>query len=205
MAASIAIHLLLVLALLALAIPEPFAPAEGSSISVELLSEADYALLTAPEPEAVPTPKPAAPAPKPAPPASAETGMVAATEFYAADILADPANREVQQNFPLLADREQIIQLCNIEALEQLRMDNVADNPDALVGYAFEGISVTGLSLEAQGGAYRAAGKWYRIGYTCEVAPDIRSVSAFAYAVGAPVPESEWEAHFLNADDDWLN
>lgn len=131
--------------------------------------------------------------------------MVAATEFYAADILNDPAHREVHRNFPLLADREQVIQLCNIEALEQLRIDNVAENPDALVGYAFEGIGVTGLSLEANGGAYRADGQWHRVRYRCEVAPDIRSVSAFAYAVGALVPQSEWETHFLNADDDWLD
>lgn len=193
-----------------LAIPEPFAPSEAGSIAVELLSEADYALHTAPEPEPVRAPEVVAAAPVPTAPAppelpSAEAGMVAATEFYAADILNDPTHREVQQNFPLLADREQVIQLCNIEALEQLRIDKVAENPDALVGYAFEGIGVSGLSLEANGGAFRAAGQWYRIRYRCDVAPDIRSVSAFAYAVGALVPESQWEAHFLNSDDDWLN
>jgi len=210
LAASVTLHCLFALMLALLAIPEPFAPSEAGSIAVELLSEADYALRTAPEPEPVRAPEVVAAAPVPTTPApeelpSAEAGMIAATEFYAADILNDPTHREVQQNFPLLADREQVIQLCNIEALEQLRIDKVAENPDALVGYAFEGIGVSGLSLEANGGAFRAAGQWYRIRYRCAVAPDIRSVSAFAYAVGALVPESEWEAHFLNADDDWLD
>ncbi|MEQ8598942.1 MAG: DUF930 domain-containing protein [Devosia sp.] len=201
-------HLLLALVLALLAIPEPFAPTEAGSIAVELLSEADYAMLVAPAPVALPQLPPPEPTPsvQTAPEAVAGAdGMVAATEFFAADILNDPSHREVQQNFPLLASREQVIQLCNIEALEQLRTHGVADNPDALVGYAFEGIAVTGLSLEANGGAYRAAGQWRRIRYRCAVTPDIRSVSEFAYAVGALVPESQWEAHFLNSDDDWLD
>ena len=208
LAFSIALHLLFVLVLALLAVPEPFSPTEAGSIAVELLSEADYAMLVAPAPEAPAELPLSEPSPKAqaAPEAVAEeNGMVAATEFFAAGILNDPSHREVQQNFPLLASREQVIQLCNIEALEQLRTHGVADNPDALVGYAFEGIAVTGLSLEANGGAYRAAGQWHRIRYRCDVAPDIRSVSAFAYAVGALVPESQWEAHFLNSDDDWLN
>lgn len=208
LAASVGLHLLFALVLALLAIPEPFAPTESGSIAVELLSEADYAMLMAPAPAALPRLPPPEPAPsvQMAPEAvAAADGMVAATEFFAAGILNDPSHREVQQNFPPLASREQVIQLCNIEALEQLRTHGVADNPDALVGYAFEGIAVTGLSLEANGGAYRAAGQWHRIRYRCAVTPDIRSVSEFAYAVGALVPESEWEAHFLNSDDDWLD
>nr|WP_246349547.1 DUF930 domain-containing protein [Devosia subaequoris] len=211
MAASVGLHLLFALVLALLAIPEPFAPTETGSIAVELLSEADYAELVAPEPAPeMPHLEPVSPEFRPkaqAEPAvvAGEGGMVAATEFFAADILNDPSHREVQQNFPLLASREQVIQLCNIEALEQLRDHGVADNPDALVGYAFDGIAVAGLSLEANGGAFRAAGRWHRIRYHCEVAPDIRSVSQFSYAVGALVPESQWEAHFLNSDDDWLD
>jgi hypothetical protein len=34
------------------------------------------------------------------------------------------------------------------------------------------------------------------------VASDIRSVAAFEYAVGELVPESEWDAHFLNGTDE---
>jgi len=131
--------------------------------------------------------------------------MVAATDFFAAGILENPENVEVRRNFPLLADREQIIQLCNMEALEQLRHAGIADNPDALVGYAFDGIAVEGLSLEAEGGAFRAAGQWRRIAYRCEVAADMGSVVGFQYALGDTVPESQWEEHFLNSDDDWLN
>lgn len=208
LAVSVGLHLLFALVLALLAIPEPFAPTEAGSIAVELLSEADYAMLVAPAPAALPQLSP--PEPTPSVQTAPETvaaadGMVAATEFFATDILNDPSHREVQQNFPLLASREQVIQLCNIEALEQLRSHGVADNPDALVGYAFDGIAVAGLSLEADGGAFRAAGQWYRIRYRCEVAPDIRSVSRFAYVVGALVPESQWEVHFLNSDDDWLD
>ena len=132
-------------------------------------------------------------------------GMIAATDFYAGGILADPDNVEIRENFPLLASSEQVIQLCNMEALEQLRLASPAVVADTLVGYAFDSISVTGGVLDAQGGAVRSGGRWFHFRYHCAVTPDIAAVSAFEYALGAPIPEEQWEEHFLNSDDDWLN
>ncbi|WP_297111321.1 DUF930 domain-containing protein [uncultured Devosia sp.] len=217
LAASSGLHVGLALMMVWLSAPKPLPAPDVGSVAVDLVSEDELAALTAkpaspvidPAPVSAPETTPQAESvapPHQAPPEPPETGgVIRAHTFYASAILRDPTHVEVYRNFPLLDHREQIIQLCNIEALEQLRVAGTADNPDALVGYAFEGISVSERVLEARGGAYRAAGQWYRIAYRCEVASDIGSVSAFEFEPGPLVPQRLWEAHFLNADDDWLN
>lgn len=202
--ASLAVHSLLALAALLL-VPRPLAPPAERSIAVDIVSPEQYAALlpapVQPEPVVVQEP-PAEPAPPQAP---AADGMVEAHDFYAAAILDDPSNAELRDNFPLLASSEQIVQLCNIEALEQLRSSGAASDPDALVGYAFGGFAVDHDELRVDGGAFRSRSQWFHIRYRCTVMADMSGVRAFEYAVGDVVPPSQWEEHFLNADDDWLN
>ncbi|KQX38810.1 hypothetical protein ASD04_09155 [Devosia sp. Root436] len=203
---SVVIHGGLLAALLALAVPRSLERPAQHVISVELVRPAPQS----PPPavaSAEPAPKPAAvpEAPPPVPTASADDGMIAATDFYAGGILADPANAEVRRNFPLLASSEQVTQLCNMEALEQLRLADPAVPADALVGYAFDSITVAGTVLDAPDGAVRSGGSWFHFRYHCAVTPDIAGVSAFEYALGAAVPPEQWEEHFLNGNDDWLN
>lgn len=206
--ASALAHGALLVALALLAVPRALEHPPERVITVDLVKP-------------LPTPPPAAPVPLPLPepvlatPSEAATGgaaaegdedgMVAARDFYAAGILADPANEEVRKNFPLLATSEQVTQLCNMEALEQLRSAEPAVLADALLGYAFDAVAVSGTELDAEGGAVRSGGRWFHFRYHCAVTPDIASVSAFQYAIGAPIPKDQWEAHFLNSDDDWLN
>ncbi|MCR6671123.1 DUF930 domain-containing protein [Devosia ginsengisoli] len=201
--ASLLAHGALLAALLLLTVPRTLERVPMRAIAVELVpAQAE------PPPPAIPATEamPAAPV-EPAPPETAgdDDGMVVATDFYASGILSDPANAEVRRNFPLLATSEQVIQLCNMEALEQLRSAEPAVMADALVGYAFDSMEVSGNALDAEGGAVRSGGKWFHFRYHCAVAPDIASVSAFEYAMGPAIPRGEWEEHFLNADDDWLN
>lgn len=208
--------LLLLLAVLLMAPRALPIPAERP-IAVELISaEAVQPKPAVPQPVAVPasppetaemplvTPTPPVAEPEPVPAAGAP-GMKQASQFYASGILADPANAEVRDNFPLLAGSEQLIQLCNIEALEQLRGEDGVGEPDALVGYAFGEMLVDNGRLTADGGAFRRDGQWYHLRYRCSVGADLRSVSAFEYQVGALVPPSEWEEHFLNGDDEGLD
>ena len=131
--------------------------------------------------------------------------MVEARQFFAGAILKNPANREVRENFPLLASDEQVVQLCNMEALDQLRLADDDLYADALVGYAFDSFAIAKTVLDAEGGAFRSKGRWFHLRYHCEVSPDVTAVSAFAYAIGDPVPEDQWEEHFLNAADDGLD
>lgn len=212
-AGSLLAHGLLLAAVLWLSVPKPLPVPPSGAIVVDLIPETEAPPAPADQVEVLSAPsverEPIAASPvEEREPQQASTappqadGMVSATQFFAAAILNDPANSEVRENFPLLASQEQIIQICNIEALEQLREAGLSHAPDALVGYAFDSIDVTGLDLVATGGAFRSNGEWYRIRYHCAVAADIRSVAAFEYALGQLVPESEWEAHFLNGTDD---
>ena len=211
-AGSLLAHGLLLSAVFWLSVPKPLPVPPSRAIMVELIPEAeipsgpaDQAEMVSAsgvEREALAEPVEELAPPQPLPVQQQADGMVAATDFYAASILDDPANSEVRENFPLLASQEQVIQICNIEALEQLREAKPDEAPDALVGYAFDSIDVTGLDLVADGGAFRSHGQWRHVRYRCAVAPDIRSVAAFEYALGELVPESEWEAHFLNATDE---
>ena len=66
-------------------------------------------------------------------------------------------------------------------------------------------VSVDRGVLDAPGGAVRSGGNWFHLRYHCAVAADIASVSAFEYALGAPIPPDQWEEHFLNGDDDGLD
>ena len=211
-AGSLLAHGLLLAVIFWLSVPKPLPVPPSGAIIVDLIPEAEAParpaavakMLSTSGLEAEPLAAPVEePEPQEAPPAPEQgDGMTAATQFYAASILDDPVNSEVRENFPLLANEEQVIQLCNIEALEQLRETELGEVPDALVGYAFDSIDVTGLDLIADGGAFRSHGQWRHIRYRCAVASDIRSVAAFEYAVGELVPESEWEAHFLNGTDE---
>jgi len=211
---SVGLHGLLLLLAVLLMAPRALPVPPERPIAVELISsEAMQPEPAAPLPLTVPAPSPepaaiplvaaTSPVTEPAPaPVAGTPGMKQASQFYASGILADPANAELRDNFPLLAGSEQLIQLCNIEALEQLRDEPGTGEPDALVGYAFGDMQVTGGRLEAEFGAFRRDGQWYHLRYRCTVGSDLRSVSAFEYQVGALVPPSEWEEHFLNGDDE---
>ncbi|KRA47888.1 DUF930 domain-containing protein [Devosia sp. Root635] len=200
---SVVLHGGLLAALLVVAVPRTLERPAQRVISVELIRPSPPPVIAGAEP----APEPVAPveAPPPVPTASADDGMTAATDFYAGGILADPANVEVRKNFPLLASSEQVIQLCNMEALEQLRLADPAVPADALVGYAFDAITVAGTMLDAPDGAVRSGGRWFHFRYHCAVTADMAGVSAFEYALGDPVPPEQWEEHFLNANDDWLD
>lgn len=207
---SLAVHGFVLFILVWGAMPRQLQAPVLRAITVDLVSPEQLAAMVAPTPEPEPeSEEPPVPAqvtpiaPPVMPPPLDE--MVRATDFFAADILADPDNAEVRDNFPMLAGSEQVVQLCNMEALEQLRLADANLVPDALVGYAFDDLSVSGHTLTAEGGAFRSQGRWFHLRYRCTVSPDVRAVAAFEYAIGDPVPESQWEEHFLNSDDDWLD
>lgn len=205
-------HGLLLVAVIWFSVPRPLPTPPSGAIFVEFVAQSQAPIEPAPQAKVLSAPVPQTEqvvaatevaTSQPASPAQTEAGgTVVATRFYAASVLNDPANSEVRKNFPLLADQEQVIQICNIEALEQLREAEPGTPPDTLVGYAFDSIDVSGLDLSANGGAVRSGGQWYRIRYRCAVAPDMRGVVAFEYELGELVPESEWEAHFLNGNDE---
>jgi hypothetical protein len=127
--------------------------------------------------------------------------MIEASEMLAARALAAPGSRKARQAMAELAGSERVVQLCDIEAMEQVHRWKAALRPDFVVAYAMAGAKVTNHSVEADGAAFRSNRRWYNISFKCEVAPDIGSVVSFAFLVGDEIPEREWQDHNLTVDD----
>ena len=203
---ALILHALVVLALFLLPSPRPPVPSPDEGIAVQILE------LPPPRPEVVQpalgpqnAPPVAHSVPETAPAAETATlppaaqPMVQAKRFFSAAILADPRSRQALEGLSQLAADEQIVQLCNLEAMEQVHRWRVDFTPDLLVAYATSDIVLAGRNLRADGAAFRSKGRWFNIKFGCAVAPDIKSVAAFEFQVGDEIPESEWEANFLSA------
>jgi len=89
------------------------------------------------------------------------------------------------------------VQLCNIEALEQIRVAAPQYVPDTMVAYAMADMDVHGPTLIADGGAFRSRRNWFAIAFSCTVALDFSHVEAFQFTLGDAIPREEWDAHFL--------
>lgn len=130
-------------------------------------------------------------------PRPSSNARVAATEYFADAVLADPRNRETRQILATLNGDERLIQLCSIEAMEQLKRWKAGFVPHNVVAYAMSDPSLTSKSIEAPGAAVYADGKWYRLSFNCTATADLDRVASFDFALGRPIPHREWEQHSL--------
>jgi hypothetical protein len=110
--------------------------------------------------------------------------------------LCRPAKQTGTRGHAAAATGEGIVQLCNVEAMEPVHRWKTEFTPDFLVAYAMADTKLSGLILQANGGAFRSNRHWYNIKFKCEAAPDIETIVAFEFSVGEEIPESEWETHF---------
>jgi hypothetical protein len=217
LAGSVALHAGLLAALFVFTPLRDFVVPEPPAISVDLIP------LSAVEPEPVETPAPPqlgvqAPAEAAEPTAPAETntpiaqpaagvpaqdadGTFHATKLYAATMLNRSDFAGVKRGLKTLASSEKVMQLCNIEALEQIRLAASQFDPDTMVSYAMADPVQTGLMLTAMGGAFRSRRQWYNVSFECVAAPTLDGVTSFSFKLGDAIPESEWDAHYLNAED----
>ncbi|WP_165790716.1 DUF930 domain-containing protein [Pleomorphomonas carboxyditropha] len=141
------------------------------------------------QPEAVD--RPAAPPAQPARPPSG--ARVTATEYFAGAVLDDPRNRTTRRKLAALGSDERLIQLCNIEAMEQLRRWKAGFVADHVVAYATADPSLTATSIEAPGAAVHAGGEWYRLSFACTATAGLDRVASFAFTLGRPIPRRQWE------------
>lgn len=204
LALSLLIHGSLILAA-AIAVRETVSPAPVPSIAVEIISEAAYRALIRLPP--VPARVPAADT-EPIPPAATPDvepepvdAPIVATTLMTEDILADPANRLVRDTLPKLASTERIIQLCAIEAIEQIRLAKPGSRPDSIAAASFAASEFRDGVLAATGAAYRSDRQWYHLSFRCAPRGDLLAVTSFSLQLGDLVPEAEWEAHDLNGED----
>lgn len=117
-------------------------------------------------------------------------------------VLADPRSRKARQQLGTFAADERVVQLCNIEAMEQVHAWKPAFAPEAVVAYAFQDLKMRGGSIVADGAAFYSQRNWYRFRFECGVQAD--KVVSFAFSVGDAVPRADWEANSLaeQMDDD---
>lgn len=88
-------------------------------------------------------------------------------------------------------------QRCDARAMGIVGREHKGFRPDEFVAYAFADPVLRGSQIKAPGGAIRSSGKWYRMAYVCETSPDGLDIKSFSYQLGAEVPRSEWDTHYL--------
>ncbi|NKC23062.1 DUF930 domain-containing protein [Ochrobactrum oryzae] len=120
--------------------------------------------------------------------------LTRAREIYSKDAISDP---RVKQALGKLAPNDRIIQVCGIEALEQVRRHQPGAFPDML---AREGGSVSATGLTVSDGAFRSQRRWYAIDFTCKIDAETMVIDSFSYNIGRAIPEGEWARRQLPTD-----
>lgn len=210
--AALAVHLAVLLLIARQKEPDALPDEFSDAVSIEMVPLSALTGLTEPTPneptpveplpggtvpEAVaPTPstppQPVQPAPPPITP-----GMIRPATMLSARSLA--ASRQTRVALRTLAVDTRVEQLCGLEAMEQVHAWQRDFQPDRIVVYAMSEPRMTGNLFEADGAAFRSRSLWYNIKFTCELTPDRARVTAFAFAVGTPVPREDWDEHGLPA------
>jgi Domain of Unknown Function (DUF930) len=162
------------------ATPRPAAPAEPETASREPL----------PPPSVMP--KPVTPGPP---------ELTQASELYSAKTLASPRSRKAREMLGTLSGGERNLQLCNLEALEQVNRLRPGSKPDLVAPYAMKPEKISGNSVEVEGGAVRAKRNWFNLRFRCEVDTAGKTVTAFAFAIGDAIPRDMWQERNLVAKD----
>lgn len=195
---SIGLHVLLVLAFALMPLPKPLRRLEEERVSVNILTPQQFGASTRPPPapaptiEATPTSQPPPPAPAQAAP-PAKPAMVRATEMLSGKTLADPRSRQARADLATFASEERMVQLCNLEALDQIRKWKAEFQPEQVAPYATADETVKGTPIKAEGAAFRSRGKWYALKFNCELARDGESVVGFEFLVGGQIPRERWD------------
>ncbi|TPN86662.1 DUF930 domain-containing protein [Mesorhizobium sp. CU2] len=125
--------------------------------------------------------------------------MIRATEMLSGKTLADPRSRQARADLATFASEERMVQLCNLEALDQIRKWKADFQPELVVPYATAEEKVRGTSIKANGAAFRSRANWYGLKFDCELAGDGESVVGFEFLVGDPIPKDKWDELGLSA------
>jgi hypothetical protein len=184
--------------------PESSAPAQSNAKVAprEMPSQIRPARsdLALPEVDAATPPdetKPQASKPAEAKPKQRSNELDRAQDLFSPKSLFDP---RVMQAIGKLPRKGRIRQLCNIEALEQIRRQMPGSYPDILVPYGPSGGTITNDTLDAKGGAFRSGSNWYNVEFKCQVDANTTKVVSFRFAIGGAVPKNEWSARRLPLD-----
>ncbi|WP_170976594.1 DUF930 domain-containing protein [Rhizobium sp. FKL33] len=197
-------------ALLFLNLNRPQPPAPPMEIVVSLVEAAakpaiivDEATAVEKAPQAAqsddPPAKPLPTAEPPHPRQNLSNAFRRAQDLFASAALADPRNAQAREALRTLAADERRIQLCNLEAMEQLRRASHV-SADMVAPYAFQDLAIRADEIIADGAAVRAGRDWRRLRYRCAIGTAAEAPSDFVFALGDDIPKAQWSDHFLTAD-----
>lgn len=184
--------------------PRPARPQEGAQVRLRTLERPPAETPVAEEPAVdeptgkrretlrSPTAKDTARlTPAPAPQRKETPELVEATTLYTAHALASRLGKATLADLDLTDPQERLIQLCNYEAIEQVRRKHPKLRADFALAEARSAPVLSGLSVTAQGAAIQGGGHWYDLSFRCEVAPDLAGVAAFAFALGEEISSTD--------------
>lgn len=199
--ASLLFHALLTVALLLSPAAPKLMQIPDAGVAVDILTPQQFHAAVDPKPQPIASPRSEVSAPvmpeSTAPPQDvarkSAPGMIVARTMLSEKKLADPRSSQARRELATFADSERIVQLCNLEAMDQVEAWRSDFHPDRLVAYARSDVKMSGEKIVADGAAFRSRGGWYDIRFKCEVTPDHTKVAAFEFQVGAPVPRKDWE------------
>ncbi len=194
-AASLIVHALILIA--ASMWPSIPSPAPEIDISVELLSPEQYeAEIRGSEARVRPE------IPAEVPTDEGADDMIHPSRMLSAAALAGPKSAQAREMLPTFEPTERDIQLCNIEAMEQVHAWQPAFRPERIVAYAMAELAIAGDMIRADGAAFFSGGKWYAMRFDCGLSADHASIVSFGFRVEQPIPRAVWEAHNLPVGDD---
>jgi hypothetical protein len=218
-ALSLALHAAALLVLLQLHLDGASTGRLEESAPVEVWTPEEFDAVSGAKEAAPVDPQPRAPAPtadptvsqappqnpvlplSPSPEPQEEAGgnrLIHPGRMLSGTVLADPRSRQALAILPSLDDETRAEQLCDIEAMAQIAAWRRQYRPDRVVAYAMAEVKAEGGALLADGAAFRSNRGWFALRFRCTLSPDRRSISDFAFSVGAPVPRRDWEAHGLS-------
>ncbi|WP_258051839.1 DUF930 domain-containing protein [Mesorhizobium sp. INR15] len=195
------LHTLLAATLALMPLPKRPKRMEEERVSVDILTPQQFEAATRPPPvlAAPPTPQPeiqAAPTPPPSAPEPQlpkAPAMIRPTQMLSAKTLADPRSRQARADLKTFAADERMVQLCNLEAMDQIRRWRADYQPERVVPYATAEEKIAGTTIAANGAAFRSRKNWYGLRFKCQLAQDGESVIGFEFLVGDPVARDKWD------------
>ncbi|WP_245318369.1 MULTISPECIES: DUF930 domain-containing protein [unclassified Mesorhizobium] len=203
---SVALHALLAAMLALMPLPKRPKRLDEERVSVDILTPQQFEASTRPPPAPAPpsAPEAQAPAPTPTPSAPRSTPptaptMIRPTEMLSAKTLADPRSRQARADLATFASDERMVQLCNLEAMDQIQRWRADFEPERVVPYATAEEKISGTAITADGAAFRSRKNWYGLKFKCQLARDGESVIGFEFLVGDPVAREKWDELSLPA------
>lgn len=88
-------------------------------------------------------------------------------------------------------------QRCDVEAMERISREQKEYSVDKVLAYAFSDPVTRKNSIKAEGAAFRSREHWYRLSFVCKTDEEHINILSFRYDIGAEVPRSQWDRHYL--------